>query len=120
MAAIAFLADTLGGRYYAERAHAAQGRPLFCYQASDAAAERVLVTVLPYLRVKRRSAELVLAFRALQGESRAHRTKITGERNFPNAVGTVRMIPVRTLSDEYVALCNDFWTRAKALNHAEV
>lgn len=116
--AIAFLTETLGGRYYMENPHAAQGRPLFCYQASDAAAERVLRTVLPYLRVKRRSAELVLAFRELQARSREYRTKIVGEKNFPNAVGTVRMVPIRVLSDEYIAMCDDFWSRAKALNHA--
>ncbi len=85
-AAIRFIAETLGGWYYAEKAHGHKGRPLFCYQASDKSAETILRQVLPYLRVKRHSAEAVLRLRYVQADSRKHRTKITGYRGLPEWV----------------------------------
>lgn len=62
--AIKTLAETLGGWYYKEKSHAAKGRPLYCYQASDLAACVVLRKLLPFLSVKARQAQAVLAFRA--------------------------------------------------------
>lgn len=69
--AIALLADTLGGSYYRERAHANNSRPLFCYQASDAKAAEILARLLPYLIVKRESAQNVLRLRASKNDPRA-------------------------------------------------
>ncbi len=69
--AIALLAVTLGGNYYAEKPHANNGRPLFCYQASDAKACAVIERVLPYLIVKRASAENVLRLRVSKNDPRA-------------------------------------------------
>lgn len=61
--AIKLLADTLGGNYYLEKPHIANGRPLYCWQASDLLASRILEAVLPYLIVKRESALNVLRLR---------------------------------------------------------
>ena len=69
--AIRLLAETLGGSYYQEKPHANNGRPLYCWQASDALAARILKTVLPYLIVKRESAENVLRLRASKNDPRA-------------------------------------------------
>lgn len=115
--AIAFLAETLGGWYYKEQPHAHNGRLLYCYQASDFAAETVLKQLLPYLRVKRMNADAVLALRQLQAESQLHRTKVVGTRNFPNKYGTPRTVETKTLSDEYVARCDALYEQCKALNH---
>lgn len=68
--AIALLTETLGGNYYREKPRAT-GRPLFCWQASDALAARILEAVLPYLVVKRECAENVLALRASKNDPRA-------------------------------------------------
>lgn len=114
--AIRFVAETLGGWYYPEKPHSAQGRPLFCYQASDASAEAILRALLPFLMVKRSQAETVLEFREWQANSRAHRTKITGYRNFPNSHGTPRQVPNLGLSDEYVAECERLYLACKELN----
>ena len=119
-AAIAFLAETLGGSYYLESAHAANGRPLFCYQASDAKAERVLRTVLPYLRVKRENAETVIAFRKWQAGQRKHRTKVTGYRDFRHWTGKPVRIPNLALSDEYLFECERLYLRCKVLNRTGV
>lgn len=69
--AISFLASTLGGNYYRENPNANNGRPLFCYQASDAKAAEILERLLPYLIVKRESAENVLRLRASKNDPRA-------------------------------------------------
>lgn len=113
--AIAFLRDTLGGSYYREKEQPGR-RPLYCWQASDAAAARILHAVLPYLRVKREQAETVLAFRMLQAQGPQHLTKIVGYRDFPNAYGVVRRVPNRALSDDYITRCEEFWQACKRLN----
>lgn len=117
---IKFLVETLGGNYYKESPTAAKGRPLFCYQCSDRAAEHVLRTVLPYLRIKKQSAETVLELRKLQSDSIKHRTKVTGYRAFPNQYGTVRYVPNLSYSDEYIAMCNALYERCKMLNKVGV
>jgi hypothetical protein len=115
--AIRFIAETLGGWYYAEKAHLAKGRPLFCYQASDRRAETILRALLPYLRVKRACAENVLALRELQADGRAHRTKITGYREMPHWTGQRTVtVPTVSFSDEYVAQCDALYDRSRALN----
>lgn len=114
--AIAFLAETLGGRYYREKPHSKRGRPLYCYQASDAKAEHVLRTLLPFLRVKRLNAETALAFRKWQAGQRKHRTKITGYRDMPHWTGKPVRVPNLALSDEYLAECERLYERCKELN----
>lgn len=118
--AIKFIAETFGGWYYQEKPHANNGRPLYCYQASDKVAEAILRTVLPYLRVKRESAETVLRLRELQANGKQYRTKITGYRNFPNAHGTPRQVPNLSFSDEYVEMCDALWLQCKKLNRVGV
>jgi hypothetical protein len=116
--AIKFIAETLGGWYYKEKPSTAQGRPLYKYSASDKRAEEILKIVLPFLRVKKASAQNLIDFRNLQSQGKQHRTKITGYRDFPNSHGTVRRIANKSFSDEYVQMCDTFYIRGKALNHA--
>lgn len=116
-AAIAFLRDTLGGWYWLEKtAHSKNGRPLYCWQATDREAESVLRTLLPYLRIKRAAAQNALALRELQATRQQHRTKITGYRNFPNSYGTIRRVANRGYSDEYIAACDALYTKSRQLN----
>ena len=61
--AIKFIAEMCGGWYYREKPSCKNGRPLFCYQASDGAAAKILKTLLPYLRVKKEQAKTVLLLR---------------------------------------------------------
>lgn len=118
--AIRFIAETLGGWYYPEKPHLAQGRPLFCYQASDKAAEALLRALLPYLRVKREAALNVIALRELQANGRAHRTKVTGLRPFKHWTGKMVTVSNRSFSDEYVAMCDAFYDRSRALNRVGI
>lgn len=99
--AIALLARTLGGSYYREKPHANDGRPLFCWQASDRLACTILRTLLPYLLVKRDQAENVLELRASKEDPRS------SLRGSPSH---------RTMPDEIVAHRENLYRRAKALN----
>jgi hypothetical protein len=119
-AAIRFVAETLGGWYFEEKRPVGglSKRRLFSYQATDKAAADILCAIKPYLRVKRANAEAVIELRALQAISAMHRTKITGERNFPNGHGTVRIVQNKAFSDEYIAALDAIYERCKTLNHA--
>lgn len=95
--AIRLLRDTLGGNYYREKPHAHNGRPLYCWQASDLLAVHVLRQVLPWLIVKRENAENVLLLRASKQR--------TDGREW------------RTLRPEVIEEREAIYLRAKALNH---
>lgn len=115
--AVDFLASTLGGNVRPHAASRENGRPLVSWNVTDAHAERVLRAVLPYLRVKRANAEVVLALRALQAEGRRrHLTKVIGHREFVNAYGTVRLVETRVYSDDFIEACSNLWRRVKQLN----
>ena len=118
--AIAFFAETMGGWYWPEKPSLANGRPYFVYQATNAKAEGILRELLPYLKVKRQSAEAVLQLRELQAAGKQHRTKITGYRNFPNSHGTPRQVPNLSYSDEYVAMCDTLYLRCRELNRVGI
>lgn len=74
---IKLLRDTLGGNYYRESMTTPEGmrkgRPLYCWQASDAQAADVLRALLPYLRIKRENAIAALAMRESKADPRARR-----------------------------------------------
>lgn len=117
--ALELLHRLFGGSFYAAKVNLdSPRRPLFAWQVSDAGAERVLLSLLPFMRVKKTQAKNVLALRRLQATGSKHRTKVVGERNFPNQHGTVRRVKNRAFSDAYVARCDAHWSKAKALNHA--
>ena len=118
--AIEFLCKTFGGWHYTQQSALKSGRPFFTWQLSDLKAETTLRTLLPFLRVKRQQAEIVLALRNLQKEGSKHRTKIVGFRNFPNAYGTPRQVPNLAFSDEYVAKCEQLFLACKKLNRVGI
>ena len=114
--AIKFIAENLGGWYYKEKPSSKKGKPLYCYQASDKAVEKILEALLPYLRIKKESAKTVLKLRNLQRNSSKHRTKITGYREFTGWHGQPIKIPNLAHSDEYLQKCETLYLRCKELN----
>ena len=118
--AVAFIAHTLGGNYYRENPHADRGRPLFCFQASDRKAENILRAVLPWLRVKRHNALVVLEFRDLKANGHKHRTKPVGQKTMPHWTGKLLTVTVHAYSDEFLAMCETLYLRCKALNRTGV
>jgi len=115
--AIQFVAKTFDGRYYKEKSNSINRRPLFCFQASDRKAEKILSSLYPYLKVKRKNAKAVLALRILQNDNQKYRTKVVGHRNFPNRYGVARIVPNLAYCDAYVALCDELYEHCKRLNH---
>jgi hypothetical protein len=114
--AVEMLAESFGGSVRNEKASAHGGRPLRAWSISNKMAETALRAMRPWMRVKSKSVDAVLLFRAHKATSRQHRTKVVGERPFLNAVGTVRTIDVKCLSDEYVAECERLYLLCKAIN----
>lgn len=113
--AIEFIADTLGGWYYREKPSSKNGRPLYCYQASDKSAAEILQSLLPYLRVKRAQAEVVLKLRANKELPRSETTslhKVTCK----NRWGQMQEVNRRMLSDETIAHRQSLYERCKELN----
>lgn len=119
-AAIKFVTETFGGTYYREKANAKKGRPLYCFRATDARAVEIIKAILPYLRVKKPSAENVLALREHQANSKRHRTKIIGYRDMPHWVGKIVRVPNLAFSDEYIAVAEAFYTRGKEINRVGI
>lgn len=89
--AIKLFKETLGGNYYHEkRPYSKSQKQLFCYQASDLRASQILKKLLPYLRVKRRDAELVLKLRKSKEDKRSFRRGSPARRPMPKDVVNYR------------------------------
>ena len=114
--AIKFIANTLGGWYFKERRQEKNRKLLYCYQASDRAAEHILRKIIRFLKVKKRVAGAVLRLRQLQSNGKSYRKKITGYRNFPNSYGAIRRVPNLSFTDEYVEMCDELYCECKKLN----
>lgn len=72
--AIKLFQKVFGGNYYKETASSKYSkRPLYCYQASDKLASKILKTLLPYLTIKRRQAILILKLRRSKESPSAQR-----------------------------------------------
>jgi hypothetical protein len=116
---ISLLKSTFGGVFHIPKPKNGY-KPLFLYRAKEKQAENLLKLVLPHLTVKKEQAETVLALRNLQKDWRSHVTKVVGERIFPNKYGTERIIKVKSFSDEYLTMCEDFLLKCRELNQAGI
>lgn len=111
--AINFIKNVMGGNFYKEKPHCNNGRPLYCYQISDRAAQKFLENIFQYLIVKRKQAEVIFDLRLLQKHSMRHKTKITGYRT---AFGRKDKVPNYSYSDEYINECEELYLKCKELN----
>jgi hypothetical protein len=85
--AIKFIADNFGGFYYKEKPHSRSPKPLYCYQASDLKATNILKQILPFLKVKRKNAEIVLKLRESKEDPRARSGGNRGGRRRGKGIG---------------------------------
>ena len=111
--AIKFISECLGGNYYAEKPHAHKGRPLYCFQASDKIAIRILKTILPYLRVKKFVAEKVIAFREVRDNPDKTPVKVV----FKDRWGRMTEFTRYRLSEAHIAKCEAAWQECSNFNH---
>lgn len=114
--AIRFIAETLGGNYYSERPHAHNGRPLYCFQATDRQAASMLEAVLPYLRVKRQNALAVLELR----KRKERPDRIAVERQWIDQWGRNTVFTRWLHSPNEIAARESLYELCKALNHAPI
>ena len=112
-AAIKFLTESLGGYYYAEKVPQKNRRQLYCFQASDLAAAKIIKTILPYLRVKRGVAEKVLAFR----EFRANPETVAVQTVMRNRWGKDTAFTRHRHSPAHIAECERRWQECSDINH---
>jgi len=85
--AIKFLATVLGGNYYTEKKPSLKsGKPLYVYTASDRKAASILQVLLPYLKVKKQDAELVLKIRESKEDKRSFRRGSPARRPMPREI----------------------------------
>lgn len=66
--AVELLHRSFGGSRFVARSRRERARPLHCWRATHTRASVFLAATLPYLRIKRRQAELCLELRRLTGE----------------------------------------------------
>ena len=113
--AIRFLAETLGGSYYREKPHCNNGRPLYCYQATNRSAAGIIKTLLPYLRVKSEQARIVLA---LTEHKRALPTKHIEKcpATMRNRWGGTTTAMRARINADGIAYRESLWQAAHALN----
>jgi len=84
--AINLFKEVFGGNYYYEKPNCKNGKPLYCYQASDLIAYKICKILLPYLIVKKDNAERIMKLReskyniskAQRGGNRGGRSKGRG------------------------------------------
>lgn len=67
---------TFGGSRRVHDPTAKRGRPLFGWEATGQVANRALVALMPYLRIKRAQAENCLALRAAIDASKTERNRV--------------------------------------------
>jgi len=110
--AIKFLTESLGGNYYQEKPSAKNGRPLYCFQASDKQAIKILKTVLPYLRVKKEVAEIVIELRKLRSNPDKEAHKII----MKNRWGRETEFKRWRNSDKHIQQCEELYQACKSFN----
>ena len=110
--AIKFIADTLGGNYYKEKAHCNNGRPLYCFQSNDASSVHIIKSLLPYLRIKNTVALTVLQLRKLKENP----DKISVPIRMRGRWGKIITRPTWRYSSEHIDNCDKLWRKCRELN----
>ena len=110
--AIRLFAKTFGGWYYKEEPSAKNGRPLFCYQASDLCASEVCRILLPFLRIKKQQARTLLRL----GDNKASAVRVKTATTCKSRWGTPMTGMRSSHSTRTVAYRERLWLQCKRLN----
>jgi len=114
--AIKLFTETFGGWYYKEKPHSHKGRLLYCYQASDNKASEILKLLLPYLTVKRKSAETVLKLRESKNNPVKIKTSVVSQSRW----GTPMTGQRTTLAPEVIDFRESIYLLCKSINKGDV
>lgn len=113
------LREVFGGSLMIQKPSVARGRPLYYWEATNAAAARALEVMLPHLRIKRAQAENCLLLRASKGLPRAE-THVHRDGSASLTGTGVHVIRRLELSPETVAQREAFYVRSRELNRVGV
>jgi excisionase family DNA binding protein len=118
---VRFVHETLGGRFVPCKNTNSNHRATFSVEMEGPRAEAALVKLLPYLKLKKEQAQVVLNFRELQSRSGDYKTKLIG---YKTIMSSKHSAPFKTrnraLSDEYLQMCERLYQECKALKHMSV
>ncbi len=117
---ISILQARFGGNvaYYAART--AGSRPMFRWRVNDRKAAAVAADLLPFLRIKRRDAELLLAMRADKDRPRTETRAPNGRRfSFPHWTGKTVQMPAMTLRPEIAARREALYLELRSLHDSK-
>jgi hypothetical protein len=108
--AIKLFKETFGGNYYFEKKKANNlltKKRMYCYQISDLSAANALKLLLPYLKIKKRQAQICLKLH------RNKRTKLAKKRG--NIGGRIKG-KGRSMSQKILNYRDNLWKQIKQLN----
>lgn len=117
--AIRFVAESLGGWYYKEKPNAKRGRSLYCFQASDLKAVKILEVILPYLRIKREQALTALRLRDNKSLPKSQ-LMAKRRRMIQSRWGQPIEVFREYLSEDTINHREALWQRCKSLNKVGV
>jgi hypothetical protein len=106
------LCDSFGGYLRMEKPSAKNGKPLWAWSVSDRKAIGCVNALLPYLRVKRQQAEVLLALRGLKELPRVQR----GTFAMTNQWGSTSQMPRRFVDPEVITRKEGLFNHIKSLN----
>ena len=115
------LRDVFGGSIGIQKPSARNGKPLYSWQVTDRKAATAAEMLLPYLRIKRQQAEILLELRRLKGLPRngiiitEQRDRWGRMRPFRRRVMSAADIDARTALLEQVKALNDIRALQPAL-----
>lgn len=108
----ALLREYFGGYLRTEKPSVKNGRPLHSWSATDKQAIECVSSLLPYMRVKRQQAEILLQLRALKV---APRTR-SGTFTMTNRWGDEVVMPRRVVAPDVMAEKERLFNLIKSLN----
>ena len=106
------LHDYFGGYHRIEKPSTKKGKPLYCWSVTDKQAFTCVTILLPYLRVKKRQAELLIELRQLKNMPR----KVIGIQTRPNRWGKMVDWPHRIVDPEVIKKKDALFDKIHSLN----
>lgn len=110
------LKELFGGSRSLQKPNAKNGKPLHGWYASDRIAATVAKTLLPYLRIKPRQAELILELRKHKDRPRSEHRVQDGTFIMPNRWGHPVEMPRMVMSQSSLDIRARLHSKVKALN----
>lgn len=110
------LHSAFGGYRSVQKPSAPNGKPLHGWEVTQRKAAKAVKTLLPYLKIKRQQAKLLVALRASLDRPRAETHVRKPKPTVQNTRAGIQAIYRRHVSDDVLAEREALWVAVKALN----